>query len=783
MHVLILGSSYPRFYKPLSGVFFRDQALALQNAGVVVGVVDPSPRGLGSLRHGGLAGHHFQASKTVELGVPAFHSHDWCIPRAKHLYGRQFLWRATDLYRRYVREYGRPDIIHAHDVMWAGVAARILSRREGIPYVVTVHSGAYGMGLIEDWERPLLRAVGRDASALLAVSRSLAESLKEYCAVEQPGVVPNVVDTDFFDPGPGVRRPGTTFQFACVASLLQDKGYDTLLRAFARAFSGAAHVRLEIGGQGPDAEAFKALAKHLGIDAQVTWLGALTREQVRACLHRADGFVLPSRFETFGVVYIEAMSTGLAVVASKCGGPEDFVDDDCGYLAENGDVDSTAAAMRRMVESRDAWRTRAQAIRERTIARFGQAAVVSALTTVYRQVLQDASVEPRPAGVAHIASAVRRGQHAAGYRICSACIMDTSDPDIVFDREGVCNHCHKYQNAVQSEKYLRRVRPGALESLVEEIRQHGRGRKYDCVIGVSGGADSTYVAYRVKELGLRPLAVHLDNGWNSELAVSNIERTLTRLGIDLYTHVIDWREFSDLQRSFLRASTPELEVPTDHAILATLYAAAAREGVRYVLSGHNTATEGGGVGAWIEGHGDWRYIREVHRRFGSVRLRTYPHYGIARFLYYSLLKRVQWVQILDFIDYNKADAVRLLQETLAWRDYGGKHYESIFTRFYLGHYLPEKFGFEFKRLHLASMVWSGQRTREAALQEMAADDYPLEMQERDREYVVKKLGLTLAEFQAFMTQPRKAFGDYPSYKRVFGGIRPLIAFYHALKRR
>jgi len=782
MHVLILPSSYPRFYKPLSGVFFRDQALALRNAGAIVGVIDPAPRGAGSLAYGGLSVHHFQVSQSVEGGIPAYHSHDWCLPRAKRLFGRQFVWRAGDLYNRYVREHGRPDIIHAHDLMWGGVAARVLARREGIPYVATAHSAAYGMSLIREWEEPLLRAVGREASALVAVSHSLAASLKRYCAVDHPRVIPNVVDTDFFAPRPEGPR-GAGFQFACVASLLRDKGYDTLLRAFASAYATTPDVRLEIGGEGPDGNQFRALAQELGISKQVSWLGALTREEVRACLHRADAFVLPSQFETFGVVFIEAMSTGLPVVASKCGGPEDFVDDGCGYLVENGSVEQTAGAMCRMVEARDEWRSRGPAIRKQAVARFGQAVVAGALLQVYQDVLQiDAPLAP-PSGAAAIATAVRRGQRAAGYRICAACIMDTSDPDIVFDEAGVCNHCHRYRASLRSEKYLRRIEPGALDALVREIRKHGRGRKYDCIIGVSGGADSTYVACQVKELGLRPLAVHLDNGWNSELAVSNIERTLNRLGIDLYTHVIDWREFSDLQRSFLRASTPELEVPTDHAILATLYAVAAREGVRHVLSGHNTATEGGGVGAWIEGHGDWHYIRTIHRRFGSVRLRTYPHYGVARFLYYSLLKRVQWVQILDFMEYRKEDAVRYLQDKLEWRDYGGKHFESIFTRFYLGFYLPEKFGFEVKRLHLSSIIWSGQRTREAALLEMSADDYPVELQERDREYVVKKLGLTDSEFQAFLNQPRKAFGDYPSYKRFFRHIRPLMVLYHALKRR
>ncbi len=369
------------------------------------------------------------------------------------------------------------------------------------------------------------------------------------------------------------------------------------------------------------------------------------------------------------------------------------------------------------------------------------------------------------------------------YRICSTCIMDTSDPDITFNLEGVCNHCDKYRASIASPKYLQRIQPGALNSLVKEIKAAGRGRRYDCVIGVSGGVDSTYVACKVLDLGLRPLAVHLDNGWDSELAVENIQKTLERLGIDLHTHVIDWAEFRQLQLSFLKASTPDLEIPTDHAILASLYEAASREGVKYILSGHNTATEGGGVAAWAQGHGDWRYIQQVHRRFGGSRLRSYPHYGVFRFLYYALLKDVQWVQILDYIEYKKETAVQVLRDRLDWRDYGGKHYESIFTRFYMGYYLPTKFGYEFKRLHIASMIWSGQLTREAAMRQMSEIDYPIEQQQADVEYVIKKLGISRVEFEGFMRLPQKTFYDYPSYKRVFSRFRPVMSAYHFLKRK
>ena len=347
------------------------------------------------------------------------------------------------------------------------------------------------------------------------------------------------------------------------------------------------------------------------------------------------------------------------------------------------------------------------------------------------------------------------------YRMCTRCVMDTTDPDIVFDENGVCNHCHTYDRMVREyvvdgEEGLRH-----LEQTAQKIRKDGQGMKYDCVIGVSGGVDSTYVAYRVKKLGLRPLAVHLDNGWDSELAVKNIEETLKRLDIDLYTEVLDWEEFKDIQISFLKASTPDSEIPTDHAINALLGNLAQKIGVKYVIIGSNVRTETHLPRAWSQGHLDWKYIREIQKRFGTQPFRTFPHIGF--FTYYLRMLTQKRVEILNCLGYNKKESLRVLQEELGWRYYGGKHYESIYTRFYQGYILPEKFGFDKRRSHLSSLVCSGEVTREQALEELKVPTYAPSMQEEDREYVVKKLGLTDAEFAAIMSAPRKSYWDYPSY--------------------
>lgn len=347
------------------------------------------------------------------------------------------------------------------------------------------------------------------------------------------------------------------------------------------------------------------------------------------------------------------------------------------------------------------------------------------------------------------------------YRMCTRCIMDTTDPEITFDGNGVCNHCHTYDRLVREHIVDGEAGHKRLLKLVDSIERAGRGKKYDCIIGVSGGVDSTYVAYLVKQFGLRPLAVHLDNGWDSELAVKNIEETLKRLGIDLYTEVLDWEEFRDLQAAFLKASTPDSEIPTDHTIVAILGNIAAKLHIKYILIGNNVRTETHLPRAWSQGHFDWKYIRELHKRFGTRPLKTFPHFDF--FTYYLRMLTQKRIAILDYVNYSKKEALHVLQDELGWRYYGGKHYESIYTRFYQGYILPVKFGFDKRRCHLSSLVCSGEITREQALEELRIPTYSPSMQEEDREYVAKKLGFTDEEFTAIMNAPKKSYWNYPSY--------------------
>lgn len=345
---------------------------------------------------------------------------------------------------------------------------------------------------------------------------------------------------------------------------------------------------------------------------------------------------------------------------------------------------------------------------------------------------------------------------------CSRCVMTFEvDPDLELI-DGVCNHCRRYDALLGSRIVPVEERPARLASLVAAIKAAGEGKEYDCLIGVSGGVDSSYVAMKVRELGLRPLAVHVDNGWNSSLAARNVESVLRTLDIDLSTTVLRLDEFYDLQRAFLRASTPDADIPADHAIQATLWKEARRHGIRFIISGMNFATESISVPSWSYGHSDWRYISDIHRRHGSVPLRTYPHFGFAELGWTTVAKRVRIVSILNYLEYDKSAAVHELQDKLGWTPYEGKHYESIYTRWVQGFYLPTKFKIDKRRGHLSDLINSGQISRDEALVALGSDDYPASLRRIDTQLLRKKLGLSEAELATILDQPRRSFRDYRS---------------------
>lgn len=359
------------------------------------------------------------------------------------------------------------------------------------------------------------------------------------------------------------------------------------------------------------------------------------------------------------------------------------------------------------------------------------------------------------------------------YRRCVRCVMDSSDPDIEFDSEGVCQYCKKFLERLENEVYDQKA-PHKLTELVARIKASGKGKPYDCIIGVSGGVDSSYVAWLVKQQGLRPLAIHLDNGWNSELAVDNIHAILNALQLDLYTHVIDWQEFRDLQLSFIKAGVTNIEVTTDHAINAILQQQAAKHNIKYIITGGNVVGEGIYPKSWGWNNLDYRHIVAIHRRFGSIKLKTYPRLSLLKYLYNVLIRGIKITPILNYVTYDKPKAKDVLISELGWRPYPGKHYESVWTRFYQGYILPRKFKVDKRIAHFSSLVVAGTLSRDDAIAELAKDPYEGSELQADMTFVLKKFGFSEAEFEEVMNAPVKSHRDYPTSAWLFERMPQLV---------
>lgn len=347
--------------------------------------------------------------------------------------------------------------------------------------------------------------------------------------------------------------------------------------------------------------------------------------------------------------------------------------------------------------------------------------------------------------------------------------MDSSDPDITFDVYGVCNHCHKFDSLSREVWHPNPDGREKLDKIVDRIRSEGSGLPYDCAIGLSGGVDSAYLAWVAKkELGLRPLAVHVDGGWNSELATRNIENIVRKLDIDLITYVVDWEEMRDLQRAFLRAGLANQDVPQDHAFVAALYANAQAQGLRYVLSGGNYATESVLPAEWAYNAMDLRHLEAIHKRFGEIPLKTFPRVNFFRYYFWNrFVTRMQVVRPLNYLPYVKNEAISLLERELAFKYYGGKHFESRFTKWQQLYFRPRKFGYDERRAYMASLILAGQLTREEALAALAGDSENELQAEQDTSYILKKLGVSDEEFAQIMGAPSKTFRDYPSNYLLF----------------
>lgn len=371
---------------------------------------------------------------------------------------------------------------------------------------------------------------------------------------------------------------------------------------------------------------------------------------------------------------------------------------------------------------------------------------------------------------------------AREYQICNRCVMDTTDPDIIFDENGYCNHC---TNAIKRLNEIYFIEPEVkkqkLDEIVNKIKLEGKNKKYDCIIGLSGGVDSSYLAYLVvKELGLRPLAVHLDNAWDSELAVKNIDNIVNKLSIDLYTYVINWEEFRDLQVAFLQSGVVDLEMLSDNAIVVSIFNLKKKYKIKNFIDGTNISSESIMPQSWYYSPKyDSCNIKSIYKKFGNnIKLKTYPMLSFWEYIAYHYFKKGKSIALLNYINYDKNTAKKILINEYCWRDYGGKHYESKITHFYQAYLLPKKFNIDKRKAHLSSLICSGQISREIALQELAIPLYdPVKLNE-DIAYFKKKIGLMNDVYlNIIMDKPHKHF-DYSAYHKIHNLVTGKIKEYY-----
>ncbi|CAL2082867.1 N-acetyl sugar amidotransferase [Tenacibaculum sp. 190524A05c] len=356
------------------------------------------------------------------------------------------------------------------------------------------------------------------------------------------------------------------------------------------------------------------------------------------------------------------------------------------------------------------------------------------------------------------------------YQMCTNCVMDTTDSKIVFDENGVCDHCNTFYTDILPKWHTDERGHKELEGIISKIKKEGEGKDFDCLMGMSGGIDSSYLLYvMVKKYGLRPLVFHVDAGWNSQIAVNNIERLVDGLGLDLYTEVINWEEIKDLQLAFFKSGVPHVDVPQDHAFFATMYKFASKHKIKYILTGGNYSTE------CVRNPLEWMYyqsdsiqLKDIYKKFGTGKLKDYPVSNILwHKIYLPYVRGIKLIRPLDFVPYNKDEAMQLLVDEFGYQKYPQKHFESRFTRFYEAYWLPKKFGYDTRKVQYSSLILTNQMTREEAIEALSKPAYDPETIAQDFEYIATKLGITVEELQSYMDAPNKTYKDYKSQENIY----------------
>lgn len=356
------------------------------------------------------------------------------------------------------------------------------------------------------------------------------------------------------------------------------------------------------------------------------------------------------------------------------------------------------------------------------------------------------------------------------YQVCTRCVMDTSDAEIVFDEHGVCDHCLGFDRDVKPNWHPDEESKKQVADTVAAIKKAGKGKQFDCILGLSGGLDSSYMLHLVvSEFGLRPLVFHVDAGWNSDIAVSNIQNLVQKLGLDLYTEVINWEEMRDFQLAFFKSGVSHLDIPQDHAFIATLYHFANKHGIKYILNGGNFSTECvRNPLEWLYHGTDLAQIKDIQRRFGTRKLKTYPFSSILYHkVYLRYLRGVRVFKPLNLLPYNKKMAQETLSSLYGWRAYPQKHFESRFTKFFEGYWLPTRFGYDTRRVQYSSLILTGQMSREEALAKLEKPAYDPATIDDEFEYIASKLRIPVSELRHYHEMPKKTYRDYRNQAWMF----------------
>lgn len=370
------------------------------------------------------------------------------------------------------------------------------------------------------------------------------------------------------------------------------------------------------------------------------------------------------------------------------------------------------------------------------------------------------------------------------FQICTRCVMDTTDPDITFDKNQVCNHCIEFDEVTSKRWFPNEEGAKKLEAIYGKMKKENINKEYDCILGLSGGVDSSYLALKLYEAGIRPLVVHVDGGWNSELAVQNIENIVNYCGWHLHTIVINWEEMRDLQLAYLKSAIANQDVPQDHAFFASLYHFATKYGVNYVISGGNIATESISPNSWHWSAMDADNLHAIHNKFGTKKLKDYKTIGFYQlYFYYPFIKKMKVVRPLNFMPYIKSDALQELKDKVGYKEYARKHGESVFTKFFQNYWLPMKFGYDKRRIHLSSLIVSGQMIRENALKELEKPLYEDKELKEDKEYIAKKLGVSDEEFEQILQMPSHKYSDFPNMTKKYNRMKKIQNFVSKLLGR